>query len=82
MNYKFNLIINWLPGFNQESAKEKLTRIKDNSNIRKCLFLFTFSHSNPALWERLLEYSAINKDLKWNNMSGFLINKLAIQLTQ
>ena len=81
MNYKFNLVINWLPGLNLESAKDKLNQVKHNSNIRN-VYSFSPFGIPIRLWERLLEYSAITKDIKWNNMSGFLINKLAIQLTQ
>jgi predicted Rossmann fold flavoprotein len=81
MNYKFNLVINWLPGLNLESAKDKLSQVIDNSNIRN-VYSFSPFRIPIRLWERLLEYSGISKNVKWNNMSGFLINKLAIQLTQ
>jgi predicted Rossmann fold flavoprotein len=33
-------------------------------------------------WERLLEYTGIDCDLKWNNLSWSFLNKLATQLTQ
>src|ERR1017187_1452397 len=34
------------------------------------------------LWERLLENIKMDKDLKWNNVSGSLITNLAAQLTK
>jgi predicted Rossmann fold flavoprotein len=81
MDYKFNLVINWLPGMNRESAKEKLDQIKINNPIRN---IYSFSpFSLPMrLWERLLEYSNISRELKWNNVNGSLIHNLASGLTQ
>jgi len=32
LNYKFGIIINWLPGFNTESAAVKLTEIKNEQH--------------------------------------------------
>jgi predicted Rossmann fold flavoprotein len=81
MDYEFKLLINWLPGLNLETAKNKLNQVKDNSSIRNVYTFSPFGLPN-RLWERLLEYSGISKDLKWNSMSGSLITKLAIQLNQ
>jgi predicted Rossmann fold flavoprotein len=79
--YKFKLLINWLPGVNQESAKEELSQIKNN-NLSRNIYSFSPFGFPIRLWERLIEYTGINKDLKWNNLSGADINKLAFQLIQ
>lgn len=81
MDYMFKLVINWLPGMNQESAKEKLNQIKNN-NLTRSIYSFSPFRFPIRLWERLLEYTELNKDLKWNNVSGTLINNLASELTQ
>jgi hypothetical protein len=81
MDYMFKLVINWLPGMNQESAKEKLNQIKNN-NLTRSIYSFSPFGFPIRLWERLLEYTELNKDLKWNNVSGTLINNLASELTQ
>jgi predicted Rossmann fold flavoprotein len=80
-DYKFKLIINWLPGVNQDSAREKLYHVKDN-NLTKSVCSFSSFGLPVRLWERLLEYIGINKEVRWNNLPGSFINKLAIQLTQ
>ena len=81
MDYEFKLVINWLPGINQESAKEKLSQVKKN-NLTRSIYSFSPFGLPIRLWERLLEYTGINKNIKWNNLSGSFINKLATQLTQ
>jgi predicted Rossmann fold flavoprotein len=80
-DYKFKLIINWLPGVNQDLAREKLNHVKDN-NITKSVYSFSPFGLPIRLWERLLEYIGLNKEVRWNNLTGSFINKIAIQLTQ
>jgi predicted Rossmann fold flavoprotein len=81
MSYSFNLVINWLHGMNHDSAKEKFIQIKNNNLTRK-IYSFSPFGLPIRLWERLLEHIEINKDLKWNNVSGGLINNLVLELTQ
>ena len=80
MDYKFKVNINWLPGMNQESAKEKLISIKNNNPTRR-IYSFSPFEIPYRLWERLLEYINFEKDLKWNNVSQNLITNLASELT-
>ena len=81
MDYKFKLVINWLPGLNQELVKEKLIHVK-NDNLTRNIYSSSPFGLPIRLWERILEYTGISKELKWNNISGLLITKLVIQLTQ
>ena len=81
MDYKFKLVINWLPGMNQESVKEKLNQLKKD-NLTRNVYPISPLGLPIRLWERLFEYTGINKNLKWNNLSRSFINKLAIVLTQ
>ena len=80
-DYNFNLVINWLPGLNQESMKGKLSQIKKD-NLSRNIFSFSPLGLPIRFWERLLEYTGIDCDLKWNNLSWSFLNKLATQLTQ
>jgi hypothetical protein len=81
LKYNFEIIINWLPGFNPESAAEKLTQIKNNTPYKN---ICSFSPLGlPArLWERLLEFSGIGIDCRWNNLSKSTLHKLAGELTR
>lgn len=80
MNYKFNLIINWLPGLNQESIKDMLNHVKKNNPTRK-IYSFSPFELPIRLWERIIDYIGIKKDINWNNISGIIISKIAAELT-
>jgi predicted Rossmann fold flavoprotein len=80
-NYNFNLLVNWLPRSNMDSLKEKLNQVKKN-NLAGNIYSFSPLGLPIRLWHRLLEYADINKDLKWNDLSGSLINNLALQLSE
>jgi predicted Rossmann fold flavoprotein len=80
-DYKFDLLINWLPGINQEDAKGKISEIK-NDNASKIIHSFSPFGLPIRLWQRLLDFSGINKDMKWKDLPGSHLNNLALQLTQ
>jgi hypothetical protein len=80
-NYKFELIINWLPGINQEQLKEKLIQIK-SGNLNKNIYSFSPLGLPMRLWESLLLNLGWNKEFRWNNLSTNDLNKLASELTQ
>lgn len=80
-NYKFDLIINWLPGFNAERLKEKLAEIK-NQNLNKNIYSFSPIGIPIRLWESLLLNLNLKKELRWNNLSSNNLNRLSTELTQ
>jgi predicted Rossmann fold flavoprotein len=80
-DYKFDLLINWLPGINQEAVKGKIIEIK-NTNASKIIHLFSPFGLPIRLWQRLLDYTPIDKEMKWKDLPGSHLNNLALQLTQ
>ncbi|MDR3611161.1 MAG: NAD(P)/FAD-dependent oxidoreductase [Ignavibacteriaceae bacterium] len=80
-DYKFRILINWLPGTSTESVKEQINQVKIN-NISSNIYSFSPFALPIRLWQRLLEHTGINKDVKWNNLSGSLLNNLAMQLAE
>lgn len=80
-NYKFDLIINWLPGFNPERLKEKLIQIK-NQNLNKNIYSFSPLALPIRLWESLLWNMKLSKDFRWNNLSSNDLNSLSLELTR
>lgn len=80
-NYKFDLIVNWLPGFNSESLKEKLIQFK-SKNLNKNIFSFSPVTLPIRLWESLLKSLQLNKEFKWNDVSSSELNHIAFELTQ
>jgi hypothetical protein len=65
---------------NQELTKEKLIQIRNN-NLTRSIYSFSPFGFPIRLWERILEYIEMDKDLKWNNVSKNLIASLASELT-
>jgi predicted Rossmann fold flavoprotein len=79
-NYKFDLIINWLPGFNPERLKEKLIWIK-NQNLNKNIFSFSPIALPIRLWESLLGHLGLSKEFRWNNLPSTDLNRVSYELT-
>ncbi len=78
-NYNFKIILNWI-NLNPEQTKEQLLNFKKvytNKNVA----------SNPQfnlplrLWERIIISAGSSKDLKWNDLSKKLIQKMADELS-
>jgi hypothetical protein len=80
-DYKFRISINWLPGTSKEAVKEQINQVKIN-NLSSNIYSFSPFALPIRLWQKLLEHAGINKDLKWNNLSGTLLNNVAMQLTE
>lgn len=79
-NYKFDLIVNWLPDFNRDRLKYLLLRLKETSPHKTILAANIFGF--PArLWERLLQAAEIQGETKLNQLSGPMISSLLNQLT-
>lgn len=75
-NYSFTVIINWLPGFNENSLLEKLPVHKTNLASQK------IKNRNPfelpqRLWEFLLLQAGADVELRWADISAKQLNKLA-----
>lgn len=75
-NYSFTVIINWLPGFNENSLLEKLPVYKTNLASQK------IKNRNPfelpqRFWEFILLQAGADVELRWADISAKLLNKLA-----
>lgn len=73
-NYRFDISVNWLPEYHEESLRERFQMIRQESGAKKIL------HKNPLylpqrLWEWLLQQSGIG-DIHWADLPAVLQNKL------
>jgi predicted Rossmann fold flavoprotein len=74
-NYAFTIVVNWIPGFNENTLKEKLQKIRFDIATQK------ISNRNPfalpaRLWEYLLLQSGIVPDIRWADLPAKEQNKL------
>ena len=73
--YKFTVMVNWLPQFNENSFREELQYHRFELAAQK------IGHKNPfqlpqRLWEYLLQQSDIKPDLRWADLPAKEQNKL------
>ena len=82
-NYQMLLSINWLFPDNPEQVKHKLQEIKAEYNqSRQQISSFCPLPLPKRLWQRLLEFVAIDPQKKWSEISKNELIKLAKELAQ
>jgi predicted Rossmann fold flavoprotein len=74
-NYDFNAIINFIPVYNENTAREKMQQIRFEMATTK------IANRNPfglpsRLWEYLLALSNINIEINWADLNATAQNKL------
>jgi predicted Rossmann fold flavoprotein len=74
-NYKYSVVVNWTGGLNETDARNLLEEFK-NLNLLKNIRTLAPFILPKRLWEFICESSGVSNDLKWNNLSGKLYNKL------
>lgn len=77
--YKFAIMVNWLPAFNENSIREELQRLRFELASQK------IGHRNPfqlpqRLWDYLLQQSDIKPDSRWADLPAKEQNKLVKNL--
>ncbi|MGK7954692.1 MAG: NAD(P)/FAD-dependent oxidoreductase [Crocosphaera sp.] len=82
-NYQMLLSINWLFPHNPEQVKEKLLKIQSEySQSRQHISSFCPLPLPKRLWQRLLDFVAINPQKKWSEISKNELIKLSKELAQ
>lgn len=74
LNYHFSIHINWVPGYDHETLKEKFTELRFNSG--KKIENENFTQLPLRIWKFLLEQSGIGVSLKFTDLSSKLENLL------
>ena len=74
-NWQFNIIVNWLPVYNEQSLKEKFQQVRFEIAAQK------ISNRNPfalpqRFWEYLLQQSGVNENIRWADLPAKEQNKL------
>lgn len=79
-NYHFNVMINWLPGHNEQSLRDRWQQIRNEHSAQKIGNRNPFNLPN-RLWNYLLFESQIKEDVRWADLPGKEQNKLIKNLT-
>ncbi len=74
-NWQFTASINWVPGYNEQTLKEKFQQLRIELAAQK------FINRNPfnlpqRLWEFLLNELSINAEIRWTDLPAKEQNKL------
>jgi hypothetical protein len=75
VNYNFNIQINWLTNYNEQTLKEYLQRLRFEIATQKIINRNPF-HLPQRLWEYFLLQSDINIDARWADLPAKEQNKL------
>ena len=73
--WKFELIVNWLPAYNEQTLKDKFQQVRFDIASQKII------NRNPfflpqRLWQYLLLQSGVNEELRWADLPAKEQNKL------
>lgn len=79
-NYHFNILLNWLGKYNEQSLRENWQALRNERSPQK------IGNRNPfnlptRLWIYLLNESGISEDIRWADLPGKEQNKLIKNLT-
>jgi len=75
MNYDFNVHINFVPGYTEETLREKLQQIKAE-HPKKVIASNPLFEIPKRLWERFVGIAGMDEELKWGDIPNKNINKL------
>jgi predicted Rossmann fold flavoprotein len=79
-NYHFNILINWITNYNEQSLRESWQQLRNNLSAQKIANRNPFGLPN-RLWIYLLNVSGIKEDIRWADLPGKEQNRLIKNLT-
>jgi len=74
-SYEFEIMVNWLPAYDEQALKEKFLEIRADSASQKLMNKNLFGLPQ-RLWEFHVQQSGIPENLRWGDLPGKLQNKL------
>jgi predicted Rossmann fold flavoprotein len=73
-NYELRIIINWQPGYNEESLRKKIQELRNINASQKVVNKNSFALPS-RLWEFLAEQSGIKNEWRWADLPSNEQNK-------
>lgn len=79
-NYDFNISINWLPEYNENTLRDKMQELRFTNATQKVINRNPFGL--PArLWEFFIQQVGISEEIRWTDLPAKNQNKLIKQIT-
>jgi predicted Rossmann fold flavoprotein len=78
--YQANLVINWLPDYNQDSLFQYLLAVQSKAGRKRAGASDPSGHIPQRLWQRLVAAAGIAKEQLWAELARQTINRLANEL--
>ena len=75
INYRFILLINWLPEYNEETLRQDLLTYKQN-NPKKLVATQALFNLPFRLWQRFTQRAEIGEQVRWADLPKKNMNKL------
>lgn len=66
-NYRFNVIVNWCPGYNENSFREKIREHREAHPAQK-IYNGNMAGLPQRLWEFLADISGIDENIRWSDL--------------
>lgn len=79
--YRFTLLINWLPTFNEETLRTELTNFRQ-TQARKLVATQAMFNLPIRLWKKLTGQAEIPETVRWADLPKKNLNRLAELLTR
>jgi predicted Rossmann fold flavoprotein len=79
-DYKFEIRVNWLPGYSQEDLSEELAELK-MTHRKQHISKYPHFGLPKRLWKSLVQASGIPENLIWADMNKNQIKDVSLQLT-
>ncbi|MEL7052809.1 MAG: NAD(P)/FAD-dependent oxidoreductase [Cyanobacteria bacterium J06588_5] len=80
--YRAQVLVNWLPEWDQAQVRSELQQIKGDSGKKAIATYSPFSPLSKRLWQYLIARIDIDTTLTWANLSKKQLNRLVTELTQ
>ncbi|HEX6179979.1 MAG TPA: NAD(P)/FAD-dependent oxidoreductase [Chitinophagaceae bacterium] len=77
--YDFNILVNWVPEYNEQTLKARLQELRIESAQKKIIAVNHFDIPQ-RLWMFLCEQSGINANMRWAELPAANQNKLVTNL--
>jgi predicted Rossmann fold flavoprotein len=69
-SWQFTVIINWVPGFSEQSLRERFLQLRNTNASQKMINRNSFGLPG-RLWEFLVEESGIKSEWRWADLPSF-----------
>lgn len=73
-NYELRIVINWLPGYNEESLRENFQELRNTNASQRVINKNSFGLPS-RLWEFLAEQSGVKHEWRWADLPSSEQNK-------